>query len=174
MAQDSQYMVFGTNSNPVDSVVVLWPSGIRDVVYNPELNQVLHMVETQPENLVQKIDRILCAGDTLYLEPGGATEVLWSNGLTDLILPVHVAGDYGASIVDEQGVQQEYLFHVEEAPEPGIELDIVQPACYGLSDGLIQWSVEEPVTVSVNGSMIDGVQLTELFSGVYYFTFEDG
>lgn len=173
MAQDSQYMLFGTNSMPVDSVVVLWPSGIRDVVYNPELNQVLHVVETQPENLVQKIDRILCAGDTVYLEPEGATEVLWSNGLTDLILPVHVAGDYGASVVDEQGVQQEYLFHVEEAPVPGIVLDVVQPACYGLSDGLIQWSAAEPVNVSVNGSPVDAVQLTELFSGVYYLTFED-
>jgi hypothetical protein len=174
MAQDSQYMLFGTNSNPVDSVVVLWPSGIRDVVYNPELNQVLHVVETVPANLVQKIDRILCSGDTLYLEPEGAAEVLWSNGLTDLILPVHVAGDYGASVTDGQGVQHEYLFHVEVAPEPGIELDIVQPACYGLSDGLIQWSAAEPVNVSVNGSSVDVVQLTELFSGVYYFTFEDG
>lgn len=92
----------------IDSVVVFWPSGIKDILINPSINQHLTLVEggscltsllTIPSSQLT-----LCVGDTLHVAaPDGYTEYLWSNGDTTATAAITAAGNYQVTATDANG-----------------------------------------------------------------------
>jgi len=174
LSQDSPYLLFSAQGNAIDSIVIQWPSGIRDVIYNPELFQTIHIIETQPESMVQMIEQTLCPDDTLILQPEGALAVQWFDGSSDFSMMVSAPGEYTAIVTDELGQNHDVIFSVSVAQEIDTQLQIVEPSCYGSADGAIQWGTEDWLSVWVYDVIADGDALMDLSAGDYELTFQDG
>jgi hypothetical protein len=167
LSQDSQYLLFATNNEPVDSVVVQWPSGIRDVLYNPEPNQTHLIVETETQEIVQVVELMLCSGDSLTLAPQGAAQVSWSTGEQELTLEVSAAGEYGASIIDEQGQAAEIVYYVSVRPDMNYQLQVMEPSCHDALDGVIQWFSSEWIQVWLNDTLMESTSALGIAAGQY-------
>jgi hypothetical protein len=167
LSQDSQYLLFGTNNQPVDSVVVQWPSGIRDVLYSPEPNQTHHIVETAPPDIVQLVELAMCSGDTLTLEPEGAAQVSWSTGEQQLMLQVSEPGEYSASVLDDQGQALNIIYYVSVRPDVNYQLQVMEPSCHDSQDGVIQWFSSEWIQVWLNDAEVATSSASGIAAGQY-------
>lgn len=173
LSQDSQYLLFATKDEPVDSIVVQWPSGVRDVIYTPEMNQTHLVIESLPQSMVQSMELMLCAGGSLHLQPEGAQQVVWSDGSSELFIEVNEPGSYGAEILDEQGHYYEVLYNVTAAPGLQVELQVNQPSCPGMTDGAIHWFSDGFFNVWVNDILIESDYAVDLTPGTYQLKFVD-
>lgn len=173
LSQDSQYLLFGTSNQPVDSVVVLWPSGIRDVLYNPEPNQTYRIVETASQDIVQVVELAMCSGDTLTLGPEGAAQVSWSTGEQELTLEVSAPGEYSATVLDNQGQAFDVVYDVSIRPNVNYQLQVMEPSCHDLQDGAIQWFGSEWIQVWVNDALVESSALLSIAAGNYALHISD-
>ena len=173
LSQDSQYLLFATKNLPVDSIVVQWPSGIRDVLYAPEMNQTHLIIENQQQLAAQAMELSLCDGGSILLEPQGAQQVVWNDGSTELFLEVFEPGTYGAEIIDEQGLSYELIYNIIGLPTLLVELQIEQPSCAGTSDGAIHWLSDESLTVWVNDVLIENDFMADMAPNEYILKFEN-
>jgi hypothetical protein len=86
----------------IDSVVVKWPSGLRQVVYNPVIDQYATLIEggclIPSVRLTTVGSSILCPGDSLSIEAPAGYNYTWSNGDTSKIITVKSGGDYRVTI----------------------------------------------------------------------------
>lgn len=130
MAQNSDYLHFGLGqTTQVDSLLVIWPSGLQDVVINPGIDQLVEITEgstNQPLSLSSNTGfSALCEGGivTLSVEVYGQAEVTWSNGAVGRIISVEESGNYSASIQVGEGLlkTQEISISFEANPEVFID-----------------------------------------------------
>jgi hypothetical protein len=86
----------------IDSVVIIWPSGIRKAILNPSIDQFLTVIEDKcvsPEALISSNrPMVLCAGQAVTLLAPVGFSYLWSTGSTDDSLVVAAEGEYGVRI----------------------------------------------------------------------------
>jgi hypothetical protein len=174
LSQDSQYLLFASQGQAIDSVVVRWPSGIRDVLYNPTPNQLHYIVESLPENPVQMVELSMCSGDTLYLQPQDAVQVEWSTGSQDAVLQVSEPGEYTAVVTDAQGQITEFMYAVTVHAQLNAQVQVMEPSCHGASDGAIQVFTTEWSQVWINGEVVTGSALGALDGGDYEIHLMDG
>lgn len=167
LSQDSQYILFASKGLPIDSIVIQWPSGIRDVIYNPLPGQIHVVIENQPEGIVDVVELSMCQGDTLYLQPQAASSVEWSTGSQEPELPVYSAGEYTATVTNEDGLVYDVTFSVSVNPELNVEIQVTEPTCAGASNGVIQWPGSDVMQVWINDNEVTGAELTGLASGQY-------
>lgn len=95
-AQYSQHMIFGVkNASIVDSVEVIFPSGIVVKEHNLPINQdytIFEQIFDQVE-LASGADTIyLCQGDSIILGSQGYYNYSWNNGSTDSLILVSSPG----------------------------------------------------------------------------------
>ncbi len=93
----------------IDSVVVKWPSGIRNTVVNPAINTTLNLPEAncllpQTEIIVNG-DTELCPGESVELQvsEGSYSAYEWSNGASGQFLTATEGGIYNAILTDSSG-----------------------------------------------------------------------
>lgn len=106
ISQDSGKEIFGLgDTNLVDSLVVEWNSGTRDVFFNLDADQMLHVREGDSfidyPNLTWQGDTILCAGDSIVLYAGDYDQLIWNTGDTTTWLTVTEEGYYFADVTDD-------------------------------------------------------------------------
>ena len=82
---NSFYQHFGLGQNTsVDSLVVAWPSGLREVFYDIQADQSFQIIEGQciSPNTSVTVDGplVFCPGESVDLSVSGGDEVTWSNG----------------------------------------------------------------------------------------------
>ncbi|MCC7464896.1 MAG: CRTAC1 family protein, partial [Saprospiraceae bacterium] len=92
----------------VDSVVVDWPSGVRDVIYQPEIDQYATFYEGGciiPTVSIQADGpTTFCPGDSVMLSVGNSfTHFAWSNGDTLSSIQVGTGGNYQVTVTDAGG-----------------------------------------------------------------------
>lgn len=92
----------------IDSVVVSWPSGIKDVIYQPEIDQYVTFYEGGcfiASVMVQASgSTAICPGDTLALSTSlPFAQYTWSNGDTTSIIQVGDEGSYHVTVTDDNG-----------------------------------------------------------------------
>lgn len=92
----------------VDSVVVLWPSGARDVVTQPAVNQYLTVFEkkctVEAVRLTAAGGTVFCEGDSVVLKaPSGFVKYLWSNGDTTQAIAASTSGYYQVTVTTVEG-----------------------------------------------------------------------
>lgn len=100
--QKSLAMRFGVgNANVVDSIIVFWPSGVREKVDRIPTNNYLFMVEEEmsyfPEK-PQSFQYTICAGDSVSLVLPRADEVRWNDGTVAAERVVGSPGFYQAQV----------------------------------------------------------------------------
>lgn len=93
----------GTSSQ-IDSVVVNWPAGGRQVVNNPAADQFLTIIENTcvaPQAVVTASGPLsFCAGGSLTLSAPTGYNYLWSDGSTSTqSLLVSAAGEYNVKVI---------------------------------------------------------------------------
>lgn len=101
---NSATLHFGLGTaSAIDSLVINWPSGVSQTIYNPSINQFLTVKENEcvsPEAIVTSSGPlILCTGgQTLTLTAPAGYSYLWSDGSTAQTLTVTQTGEYNVRI----------------------------------------------------------------------------
>jgi ASPIC/UnbV protein/VCBS repeat protein/Ig-like domain-containing protein len=103
----TQYFGLG-DETVIDFVVVRWPSGMVDVVQNPEADQFITILENSTCQLgAVEISAdgppVLCPGESLTLTAPPGFTYLWNNGQTGPTITVTQAGNYSVVAVDSPG-----------------------------------------------------------------------
>lgn len=92
----------------IDSVVVNWPSGVRDVIYQPEMDRYATLNEggclTPSVSIVADGPTTFCSGQSVTLRTQAPFDTyLWSTGDTTSTLTATAAGLYTVSVTNSEG-----------------------------------------------------------------------
>jgi len=153
----------------IDSVVINWPSGIRDVLYQPAVDQHITFFEggCVAPSFPLDVDgpTTFCSGQNVTIEVGQDFEQYnWSNGATTASITVSTPGNYRVTITDSEGctaASSIVQVVVDPVEIPGISVSGDTVFCAGGSVELIcsaaagyLWSTGETtqsITVSQTG-----------------------
>ena len=100
---------FGTDSlTTVDSLVIEWPSGLRELLLAPAVDQYLTVEEGRcviPEvNLDIFGSTVFCSGDSVQLRvPDGFAAYTWNSGSADSLLTIKTTGQYAVTVTTNAG-----------------------------------------------------------------------
>lgn len=178
--QNSSRIIFGLGeTEQVDSLVLEWNVGTREVYYNPQVNQHHHFVEgasfTVPFALEVAGDTLLCPGETVTLNAGTFEHYNWSTGDTTQTIIVNQSGTYWVETENQFGLTAtSFPVNITVAPMANIDFETTPIACAGDQNGALVLTVSNgsPDTVIWNNGHT-GTQLDSLSSGVYTFTGSD-
>lgn len=179
-AQHSSKEIFGLGQyTEVDSLVIEWNMGTREVYQNVAVNQQLFLIEgasfQAPVDVTIIGDTAMCYGDSVVLDAGDAEQCVWSNGHEGPTLTVYEAGTYTVTAIDEFGLSNTSLpIVVTIAPEPIVNFEVEGVSCANAADGSIELTVSTaPLTDLLwNNAGTDPI-LTGLSGGIYSFTATD-
>jgi hypothetical protein len=100
---------FGIDTlSKIDSVVIFWPSGVIDRLYDPAINQYLTVNEggcvANAISVTAAGPTTFCSGQSLTLDaPAGFVSYLWSNGDTTQSTSVATQGQFKVVVTDSTG-----------------------------------------------------------------------
>ncbi len=142
LGQNSSYNMIGLgNTETIDSLKVLWPSGQEDIIRKISSNQTLIIREgsTQLPPRIYFSDKLsFCEGDSIILETGFYDSYLWSNGQTSRSIRVKSTGNYFVQIIDDQGTTAySDTVNIEVLELPEVEVQI-EPADFNQYNGSIE------------------------------------
>lgn len=157
----------------IDYVVVKWPSGKIDVLFNPTINQFLTIEESDCEPVAVSIEAngntVFCSGESVELEAPGGFSYYWNNGETSQNITVTEAGNYNVIVLDDLGcfgISQQIPVIVDPVETPEVEIAGDLEFCQGGSVTLTstvanayEWS---------NGETTQSITVYE--SGNYFVT----
>jgi hypothetical protein len=100
---NSSKLHFGLGtSTSIDSIVVIFPSGITETIVNPQVDQFLTIIENQcvspPTVLTVVGPEVICPGTTVTLSAPAGYSYLWSNNSTGQTLQVTTTGEYNVRV----------------------------------------------------------------------------
>lgn len=181
MGQSSGKYIFGLGEDTeVDSLVVEWNRGTREVYYDIQASQHLHLIEgtsfLPDPYVIEASSSTLCPGGSVLLYPGDLDEFTWSNGSTDAVLEVTEPGTYWVTATDSFGnVIDSEPITIVPAPLLISDVSITPVSCYGSMDGAISVSFSnEPVQSIVWNTGANGTtELIGLSSGGYSYSVVD-
>lgn len=177
-AQYSQHMIFGVkDASIVDSVEVIFPSGIVVKEYNLPINQdytVLEQVFEQVE-LASGADTLyLCQGDSIVIGSEGYYNYLWSNGSTDSLIVVSSPGvfQFQASTLSLDTIIESNELTVFWENFPSVQQMTMNPSCgmegLGYVDIILSNPNDSITTILWNNGSQDFL-LDSLVEGVYSY-----
>lgn len=179
LGQNSQHFIFGLDTDTlVDSVRIVYPSGIIDKYYNLVANTSYYFNEGEtgnfdilPSGLIQ-----ICKGDSIQLSAPNFVSYLWSTGENTQSIWVDSAGTYSLSATDSFGLNhQSNVLEMEVYHLPTITDSIIGVSCFGEEDGSIALEVlnaGQDYTISWQNGM-SGDSIFNLSSGSYSYLYTD-
>ena len=171
--QDSQYenVSLGT-SEFIDSLLVEWPSGTRDMFYNLASNQLHTLTEGSTSSLTISSSRpYLCSGfDEVTLSVNGATAYEWIDGNSNQSISVSEPGEYWVRVVSGCNAVDTLTIDLQQLPPAEVSVMAVNPTCNGLSDGCIEIMLNgaAPMQISWVG-LSSGSTACDIVAGTYNF-----
>ena len=106
ISQNTNAIFFGLADNQnIDSLIIKWPSGIKDKIINPTINTTVNVFEGSslvPPRIFMK-SQFFCEGGSTLLEAGEFSSYKWSNGDTTKNITVFNPGYYFLEITDING-----------------------------------------------------------------------
>lgn len=172
LAQNSYTNFFGLGgASTVDSIIVEWPSGVVDKLFNVNSNQRLLVVEGmnyQAPSIPGESVYHLCEGDSLQLTYPFEDFIAWNNGSTNDTLTVNSSGTYFVLAQSELGVEAntasvEVTFHSPISPSFTTE----DPLCFEENSGSLVMDLLNHQTAFFLGEEVDGNTLEGLSAGAY-------
>lgn len=142
-------------------------------------------IELEPQielDLDLTITPPLCVGPEtglILLQPQGIGpfRYLWETGDTTALLSNVGVGDYLVNIRDGQGCTYDTLISVEAPQVFDLDVDVIQPSCFGVEDGGFDVLILSGGTGAIQVNWSDGQSGTEredLGPGTYSFVISDG
>lgn len=182
ISQDSQHHIFGVNDvNLIDSVIIEYQSGHKDVYYNLPVNEHYYFTEGETLNadIVYAGSGSYCEGSEVQIELNAnlQDEILWSTGDTTDNIVVTETGNYFAQLTSPLGiVYYSDTVYIEVIPPPLIIPTVTNVSCYGQADGEIELNVfyfpgyfTQGIAEWDNGA--NGFSLNSLAAGYYTYEF---
>lgn len=173
LSQRSQQIHFGLDdATKVDTLIVRWPSGWVDRIYDVNANQLVDVIEG--ESFTFHLDALpelyFCQGDSVTLDGGDHSFHLWSNGATNRFVTLHEPMMISVEVTSNQGFSaHSQTINVQYAPPFIYELYSEHIQCYGDSSGVIELTSTSVFDVSwLNNS--EGPLLSNLPAGTYIAT----
>jgi ASPIC and UnbV/FG-GAP-like repeat/Ig-like domain CHU_C associated/Secretion system C-terminal sorting domain len=95
----------GNYNGLIDSLVVQWPSGLREVFPGLAADQQITVIENECISPAVQITgpTVLCSGGSVQLTASSGLSYEWSNGATTQSITVTAAGDYSVRVNDGSG-----------------------------------------------------------------------
>lgn len=149
LGQDSGKEIFGLDSIAmVDSLIIQWNSGTRDVFVNLNADQLLHVREgdsfIQYPEISFEGDSILCFGDSILLDAGIEGNVLWNTGDTTQWITVTNEGWYFADVTDAfLNVLRTDSIYIVVEPIPDASISTTPFTCHNSHDGVAVIEINE-------------------------------
>jgi hypothetical protein len=116
----TKHFGLGSNNAMIDSVVVNWPSGIRTVTNNVNVDQFVNIPEIQCNlnaNVIANGSLTFCNGQNVQLSAENAgLSYLWNNGATTQSITVTQSGNYYVDITSGGCTQRSQQFNVVVDP----------------------------------------------------------
>lgn len=175
--QNSKKNIFGLGQyTQVDSVVIEWNSGTREMYQLPEINTRYHYIEgaslSLPFSVSMSGNQLMCMGDSVVLNAGEFESYLWSTGATEQEITVFEPGTYWVSVTNQFGLTVESLpVIIQWAPESEVDMQVNDISCFGETDGSIAVYIDggqSPISISWNTGATTAV-LENLDAGIYSF-----
>lgn len=188
LGQNSDWIPFGLSSaDVIDSIVVHWPSGHVDRLYDVAVRQKLNIEEAtiSPVTAKLNVDGLLqlCAGDSALLHAGltgSGFTFLWSTGETISEIVVKESGSYSVEIhhddVNLHWSSPSVAVEVLETAAPNVIMDVQPVSCYGFADGSIRLTLDggtDPIYISWSTGEV-GPELVDISAGFYQVKVTDG
>lgn len=173
----------------VDSIKILWPSGIITLLEHPNVDTTLIIPEAAcilpSRSLSVSGDTSICSGEFIEISAPGGFFYNWSNGDTTQTISIENVGNYSAIITDSAGcISMTNVVHVKRRLEPTLRIttnssnhicegDTIRLTAeggvqYRWSNGLTGQSIEvtQPgvYTAMVDAICSDGIILSEPFT----------
>ncbi len=168
----SQHFGLG-QATEVDYIVVKWPSGKIDVIFNPTINEFLTIEEGDCEPVEVAIaadgNTVFCSGESVELMAPDGYSYYWNNGETSQNITVTEAGNYTVIVQDNDdcfGVSQNISVIVDPEEVPELEIAGDLEFCQGGS--VVLTSSEASAYEWSNGETAQSITVTE--SGSYFVT----
>ncbi|MEJ6796676.1 MAG: FG-GAP-like repeat-containing protein, partial [Flavobacteriales bacterium] len=142
-SQDSQRFIVGVgNAIQIDSVQVLWPSGIQETHYNLAINSSIKLIEGSTFHAsIQLFDGLeLCPGEITQLGVSiEADSVIWSTNTNSISLEVSEPGTYYATAYSNGGIAiSTDTVNIIPSESPLIqEIITTNISCNGLENGQV-------------------------------------
>jgi hypothetical protein len=176
LGQDSRKEIFGLgNFEIVDSLVIDWSRGTREVYYNIAVNQHLFLIEgstlSQPFDIGFNDDLYLCEGDSLILDAGEFESYQWNTGENTRHLTVFNPGIYTVSVTNQFGFSiDSNPIEVQNAPSNELQILESHISCFGAMDGQVEIFISNSPAQSFVWNSGDTLQmLSNLENGFYSF-----
>lgn len=171
LAQNSYTNVFGLGTaTQADSIIVRWPSGIVDCLYEIQANETLLIVEGEnyvPNPISGQQIYNLCLGESLNLSYPLDEFVSWSNGNENNEITITTAGEYFVNTISPLGIEgttPTIEVNFFEPTPPSSELS--QPTCFELNNGSITFDLIEGQWLFFEGEEIAGNTISNLGEGL--------
>ncbi len=177
VSQNSQWQIFGLGSDThIDSLVIKWPSGWRDVFYQPAINQ--NFIIREGSSITNQItfsgNVRFCHGDSLVLDGGIWDSYAWSNGSTERFLTVKESGNYTVDIQSNGFTIPADTIAIIVDSLPQVNEIISQPSCFQSNNGSIileHFSSNSKEVIWSDGQT--GLSRDSLTAGDYQFQLTD-
>lgn len=171
LAQNSYTNFFGLGTaTHADSIIVRWPSGVVDRLYEIEANETLLIVEGEnyvPNPIPGQQIYNLCLGESLNLSYPLDEFVSWSNGNENNEITITTAGEYFVNTISPLGIEgttPTIEVNFFEPTPPSSEL--IQPTCFELNNGSITFDLIEGQQLFFEGEEIVGNTISNLGEGL--------
>lgn len=170
LSQRSQRVHFGlVNAQKADSVIVNWPSGWVDRIYDVNANQTIQVTEGMSFSMAidSNSQLYLCEGDSLMLDGGDFESHLWSNGTTNRYVTVYEPMFISVEVTTEQGFSaNSQTIFIQNAPPFVYELNTEDINCYGDSTGAIELTSNSDFDITWSNDAESSL-LSNLPAGMY-------
>ena len=156
-------------STEIDSVKIVWPSGIQSVIEGIGINQ-MHVIQEgacffEAPDLVVVGNTTICPGETVTITAPEGYSYYWSNNAQSQSIVVGASGNYSVNLVDESeciAISSTVSVNLIEDETPTISLNGDERFCVGGSVELTssiasgyEWSTgsdEQSILVNTSGT----------------------
>ncbi len=180
ISQNSQHIIFGLGeAQIIDSIKVIYPSGLIDRYYNVQANT--HHYLSEGETTASQIeiigDSVFCDNSEVTLNIDTQNPLIWNQGSDSTHITTNSSGNYFA-LIQEQGFSYySDTLSINFSQMPEIIEDITNVSCTNLSDGSAELFINSTINNSeywINWSNGDlGNTIENVSSGTYYYYYSD-
>ena len=181
LSQNALYSHFGLDtSSLVDSIIVAWPCGHIDKIYNISANQTINIIEGNTDaidvSIIAANNGQLCQNDSVKIYTKGKfNNYIWSTGDTTQSIYISQSGSYQVTVTDWNNNVSTDSFTITLVNQQSINAQLTPPSCAGNSDGAINITSTGNINLFQfnwsNGSFSPSIG--QLSSGIYHLTISD-
>ena len=176
LSQDSQYEIVGlASATQVDSLIIHWPRGLVEKVYNLPVNQYYSYIEGQNTSVIISSSLpVICGDQSATLDAGEYLTYLWDNGSTDRYRSVSTGGNYTITVTDQNGYTLTGEISISSFEHPVVSVNFQSPLCANQLNGTIALSlIDGSINSVIWGDESTDVSRVDLGAGVYTYSLID-